>query len=120
MELTSLGKAEEYVDTIQESLHEIDQVGDQKKGNLLSYISNAKTGQHIVNSVVHRHLETVKGLSLNKHKCFMHPLDSFNKTYEEVLKENVLKDKYMYSKNFYALRGKLMTQTFMMYKQTIP
>lgn len=106
------GTAEEYAETIQDALHEVDQMGGQEKGNLLSRVSNTMTDRHVVNSVVDRHLETAKGSSLHKLRCFMHPLDSFHKVCEKVLKEkeNVPKDKY--TQNPYTHRGESMTQAF--------
>ena len=59
-------------------------------------ISNTMTDRHIVNLAVDKHLETAKGTPLHKLRCSMHPLDSFQKACNNVLKEKekAIKDKY--------------------------
>ncbi|KAG1710423.1 Craniofacial development protein 2 [Nymphon striatum] len=70
--------------------------GEDRSQNIMGNISNTMTDRHVVNKKTDRHvvnkktnslLEEQIGHALNSFFCGMHPLDTFAKTCDEVLKE---------------------------------
>ena len=80
------GKAEDYVASITDSLQCIDKVA-RGEGTLISKIKNTMTDRHTVNTKVDETLEEVTGSTVNKFRCGMHPLDSFQKSSNKIVGE---------------------------------
>ncbi len=105
------GTADDYANTIKDTLHSIDNASGAERGTLLSQILNTMTDRHIVNQAVDRSLENSKGSKINQFRCFMHPLDTFQKQCNQVLKEEENKDiKEKYSQVPFTHRNESMTQ----------
>lgn len=103
--------ADSYVKTIKDTLNEIDTAAGKEEGNLLTNVTNTMTDRHVVNTSVDNQLETAKGGEINKFRCFMHPLDSFQKECDKAIKKLEhpnLQKKYVNAP--FPHRGESMTQ----------
>ena len=109
------GAASDYVQSIEDSLHSIDNAQNNPKGTLLSNVSNTMTDRHIINSAIDKTLAEKKGGKINPCRCFLHPPDTFEKRCDKVLKDDKEDErlKKLYSTLPYQHRGESMTQALM-------
>lgn len=84
------GRAKDYVETIKGRINAIESTplpSDLSQNmNLLSSIANTMSDRCRTNDAIDDLLELEKGSSFNRFKCAMHPLDSFAKDCEKMIK----------------------------------
>ena len=82
------GTANEYVQSIQKSLHRIEQTSKQHAEplDILKKVTNTMTDRCVTNTAVDDQLQNLKGTKTNRFRCAMHPLDSMAKDCEKVIK----------------------------------
>ena len=82
------GTASEYVRSITKNISRVEQtsVGSAEQLSILNKVSNTMTDRCVTNTAVDDQLEALKGSTLNRFRCAMHPLDAIAKACEKVVK----------------------------------
>ena len=83
------GTASEYVRSITKTISRVEQtsVGSAEQLSIVNRVSNTMTDRSCVtNTAVDDQLEALKGSTLNRFRCAMHPLDAIATSCEKVVK----------------------------------
>ena len=79
------GTASEYVHSVTKTISRVEQtsVGSAEQLSILNKVSNTMTDRCVTNTAVDDQLEALKGSTLNRFRCAMHPLDAIAKSMRE-------------------------------------